>query len=220
MVFLVKTKNCLLIILACLLCCTACTKTPPATEQDCEGFSELVKIAASQDMLNLPPEEFVEKYKNVISVTSDKYHQMQPSDSIASRRLTFKTVKGDWLVQAEASYDSDAIYGTNSSSPNKLILTTGSFSIKQSCASNSKELDAQLSQLKPTNKEFSPGAELGNFWEWEYVDPRDSNLRKYTIFRAFKEATTLTIGIRPYTEPESENTEGEGEGENADESKN
>ncbi|HWV16795.1 MAG TPA: hypothetical protein VN030_15305 [Cellvibrio sp.] len=205
MIFLNKIKKCLGITSVCLLCCTACAKTaqePSSVTQDCEGFNELIKMAISEDMLDLPPDAFIEKYKPLISVTSDETTSSLPS--ITSRNLTFKATKGDWLVKAEASYDSNS-----DTAPQKAVLDKGSFSINKRCTPNSKELDARLSQLKPTENYYSPDIDTEYFWQWDYVDPKDVNTRRTTVFRSYKNDTSLIIGRNPNNQDANE---GEGEG--------
>lgn len=204
MSFLIN-RNYLVLILACLLCCTACAKsspTPapisaaapaPTAEPSCEGFNELVKIAQSEDMLNLSPDEFIAKYKYLISVTSDV-----TSDTL--RSLIFKAEKGDWLVQAEASYKHDDL------DPKKMILLRGFFSITPSCAPNRKAMDARLSKLNPKRRNFVEAPKEEGYWVWDYVDPNNENVIKSTIFSTEETITTLNI-------ERTTNNEGEGEGE-------
>lgn len=197
MKFLFKIKNYLLIICATLWCCMACAKTPPVTEQSCEGFKDFVKMTESEDMLNLAPDAFIIKYKNLLSVSSDKVNNIA-SQGIG-RDLIFKAAKGNWLVKAEANYADYDLTG-----PNKPLLTTADFIINPTCLPHANELDALLSKTKLTNKSLAQAPKEESYWERDNVDPEDEDSRKYTIFRTYENENSVQIGRRPNTGDESE----------------
>lgn len=175
------------ILLSLFLCCTACSKAPPAatvaipatvsaTEQHCEQLDELMKMALSYDLFDLSAEEFIAKYKNLIQVQADEIDSLL--DPRKTRGITFTASKGNWLTGAKTVYMADADNLTH------MTFFTGYFGINQSCISNSQELDTRLSKFIPTSKDFSPDDKKENFWYWDTTDPQNITMGRHIIFKA------------------------------------
>lgn len=182
----IKIPAPLIIALSLLLCCTACSKAPPAaavatpatvsaTEQPCEQLDDLMKMALSHDLFDLSAEEFIAKYKNLIQVEADEIDYLL--DPIKTRGITFTASKGNWLTSAKTVYTDDADNLTH------MTFFTGYFGINQSCISNSKELDTRLSKFTPTAKDFTPDDGKEHFWYWDTTDPKDITMGRHIIFK-------------------------------------
>lgn len=208
------TNKLSLVFLSLLLGCTACSKAPPAasiatvvatpaTNQYCEQFDELMKMALSHDLHDFSAEKFIEKYKNLIQVKADEVDYLLAPRK--TRGITFIATKGNWLTSAKIVYISDA--------DNLLHMQffTSYFGINQSCIPHSKELDTRLSKFKPTSKNFTPDNEKEMFWHWHTKDPKDITMSRHIMFRAKRTDFSMEIWQNPASEDGSE-AEREGEG--------
>lgn len=183
-----KMQYYLLITIASLWCSIACATTAPQPASSCDEFNELIKIANSQDMLKLSPDAFFAKYKNLISVESDKSDSLTPP--LVRRQLVLKALKG--LVKADVIYeDADA------AGPLKSLLLSARFTIPLTCLPSIKQLDALLSKPQPTTKELGADPNLGIYWEWHNPEPNNADIETYTSFRIYSTEARLEMGRAP-----------------------
>ncbi|HWV16793.1 MAG TPA: hypothetical protein VN030_15295 [Cellvibrio sp.] len=194
MSFFIDKKNPLFILLVCLVYCTACSKNPPA-KASCEQLDELVKMMGSDDLFNLPADEFIEKYKHLMKVESDD------SGSIVApfvwRTVRFKPVQGDWLDNAENHYESDPADTV------KIRLNMNHFVINPNCKLDIKQVDTQFSRHIPSRWQTHHDY-IKNSLEWSSAAPENSQLYRYISVDIGSDYTLISTSISEFGPDERE----------------
>lgn len=166
------TKHLLIALIPLWFCCS-CEGEQPARQvspitQSCNQFNDFIKMATTDDIYALEPEDLIKKYKNLLAIASD--HSEKDNNSL-SRDITFKGIQEGLLLQASASYGS-----YSDETPNKLQLRAATFSIKQNCIPTAEKLDALLIQSlgKQTYERYTEAPD-STVRSWGKIDPRSAN---------------------------------------------